>query len=131
MEIKMSIWNTGETITEIEGYNGKYFISNKGRVFSRSFNRSGIVFPLKQQKHNKGKGKENRFDYRVCLIDDNGKRKQHYIHRLVGKAFIPNPHNKPQIDHMDGNPLNNHVSNLRWCTNKENQEFRYNKEVVV
>jgi hypothetical protein len=52
----------------------------------------------------------------------NGKRKTCKIHRLVAQAFIPNPENKPQVDHIDRDPSNNHVDNLRWATSSENNQ---------
>ena len=51
---------------------------------------------------------------------NNGLRKRQFIHRLVADAFIANPDNKPFVNHIDGNPANNHISNLEWCTAKEN-----------
>lgn len=60
----------------------------------------------------------------VCLCV-NGKRKYIHVHRLVALTFIPNPLNKPQINHKDGNKLNNCVSNLEWVTASENHKHLY------
>ena len=57
------------------------------------------------------------------MFDKNGKAKKHYVHRLVAKAFIPNPENKPNINHKDCNVKNNCVDNLEWCTQSENVRY--------
>ena len=59
----------------------------------------------------------------VQLFDENGKSKRFLIHRLVAAAFVPNPENLPQVNHIDENPLNNAVSNLEWCTAKYNMNY--------
>jgi len=56
---------------------------------------------------------------RYCL-SANGKARRYWTHRLVAMAFIPNPENKPCVDHINGNKMDNRVSNLRWVTYKEN-----------
>ena len=62
----------------------------------------------------------NKHGYNVVVLC-NGIRKSVNIHRLVAAAFIPNPDNKPCVDHIDGDRANNHADNLRWVTVKENQ----------
>ena len=83
-----------------------YFISNFGRVFSKKSNKV-----MKNRVVSKN-------GYQQITLDNS----QLLVHRLVAQAFIPNPDNKPQINHIDGNKENNAVDNLEWCTNKENCE---------
>ena len=56
-------------------------------------------------------------------LSKNGKTKAEYVHRLVALAFIPNPDNKPQVNHKDENKQNNYVDNLEWATCKENVNY--------
>ena len=104
---------------DIEGYQGYYQISNYGRVKSldrfRKNGSSGYIHKekiLKQSLTTTGYLKVE-----LCI---NKFRKSMKVHRLVAKAFIDNPENKPDVNHKDGNPLNNHLSNLEWCTEREN-----------
>lgn len=63
--------------------------------------------------------------YKRVSIYVNGVPTDLRVHRLVAAAFIPNPENKPQVNHIDGNKSNNYVGNLEWCTNGENQKHAY------
>lgn len=96
---------------QIEGYCGKYLVSNMGRIKSLKHANARLLtaFP-----NNKGY-------YRVCLSRF-GKARHFLVSRLVAAAFCENddPRNKTTIDHIDGNKKNNKAENLSWCSLKEN-----------
>ena len=74
----------------------------------------------KSLKHQKCKN-----GYHRVYLTIEGKRKSFSVHRLVALAYIPNPANKPDVNHMDGNKSNNAKSNLEWVTKSENQKHAY------
>ena len=101
---------------DIVGYEGLYQISNLGNVRSLNYNHTGKVGILK--------GGYNPAGYRIVLFNTADKGKNYFtIHRLVAQTFIPNPENKPCIDHINGDRSDNRVENLRWVTQEENQNF--------
>lgn len=109
-----------EVWKDIFGLEGKYQISNLGRVRSVEryvSNHTGILKVnsriLKQQTNHKG--------YRVIRVVDSGKKITKSVHRLVANAFLPIVYGKNQVNHKDGNKSNNNIENLEWCTNQENQ----------
>lgn len=69
--------------------------------------------------------KQSTWLYKTYNIRINGKRRQMLTHRLLAQAFIPNPENKPQVNHIDGNKLNNDLSNLEWVTCSENGKHAF------
>lgn len=103
---------------DIAGYEGLYQVSNLGNV--KSLIRWKGTHYLPTEKILK-KSKTTTGYWKVELTKDKI-RKSLKVHRLVAIAFIENPEGKPHINHKDGNPLNNEVGNLEWCTQKENAE---------
>lgn len=69
--------------------------------------------------------------YHQIVLYKNKKRCYLRVHRLIAKALIPNPENKAQVDHVDGNKLNNHVDNLRWVSNRENTQCGYDANAYL
>lgn len=108
------IW---KSVIDYEDY---YEVSNLGRVRSKDrvvYNNGGKQF--KKGKILKGGLCGRNRNYRFVTLSKNGATKNKYIHRLVAEAFIENTHNKPTVDHIDRNTINNSVDNLRWATNEE------------
>lgn len=104
---------------EIEGYEGFYQISNLGRVKSIDRFVKGQIGLRKAKGDLKIPTLGKRGYYEIGL-NKNSSRKTVKIHRLIALHFIPNPENKPHINHIDGNKLNNKINNLEWCTHAEN-----------
>ena len=93
-----------------------YEISNYGRV-----RRPGSVW--NGEKDHIGVGSDKGGGYMVVGLRKNNRCYTRYLHRLIAIAFIPNPENKPCVNHIDCNPSNNSIENLEWCTKKENSEW--------
>lgn len=91
----------------VKGYEGLYLISQNGDIYSLITNKI-------MSSHYLPNG------YKQLRLTKDKVHKHKLVHRLLAEAFIPNPENKPCIDHIDGNSRNNSISNLRWCTVKEN-----------
>lgn len=106
----------GEVWKEVGGFDGMYKVSNLGRVKSYNLNKIGNI--LKPRTY-------SNYDS-VVLTDKEGSFKKHMVHRLVAYAFIQNPDNLPQVNHLDGNKHNNLVENLEWCTQQQNAKHAYN-----
>lgn len=115
----------GEEWKPIEGYEGIYEISNHGRLKSCQREETYTRPDTGTICHRIRKAKlieigDDGWGYKISGLMKNSKSKDVSIHRLVAQAFIPNPENKPHINHIDGNPSNNHVRNLEWVTAQEN-----------
>ena len=94
----------------------KYMVSERGDIYSTLRNK--ILKTTMVRKY-----------HRVSFITNEGKDKAYLVHRVVALCFIENPDNKPEVNHIDGNPDNNRVSNLEWVTRQENQKHAFDNEL--
>ncbi|WP_242227195.1 NUMOD4 domain-containing protein [Bacillus cereus group sp. BfR-BA-01315] len=97
---------------DIEGYEGYYQVSNTGKIKNKRNSRIR-------------KNCLTKYGYLNVQLLISGKDKTFQVHRLVAQAFIPNPNNKTQVNHIDGNKLNNNIDNLEWVTPKENMKHAW------
>ena len=104
--------NEVEIWKDIEGYDGMYQVSNKGRVKSLKFGKEKILRPGKN-----GNG------YLFVYLYKNRKKKMCKVHRLVAMTFLPNPDNLPQVNHKNEDKTDNKVVNLEWCSAKYNINY--------
>ncbi len=101
---------------EIEGFNGYYLVSSLGTVSNRQKDLKTFI---------------NNAGYKVLKLTLDGNASHALVHRLVAKAFIPNPDNKREVNHIDGNKLNNDVCNLEWVTSSENKRHAFDTGLKI
>lgn len=113
---------------DIKNFEGLYQISHLGRV--KSVDRIVVIEDQKNnrvyEKHFPECIKATNLDtkgYVIVTLKKNGKSSRHRIHRLVAEAFIPNSNNLPQVNHLNENKKDNHISNLEWCTDEYNNTY--------
>jgi len=104
----------GVQVKEVKGFEGIYSVTSDGRVWS--IRRRIWLSPFNIKT-----------GYKTVRLSFMGDEEDKKIHRLVGEAFIPNPHNKPQINHKNGNKSDNRASNLEWVTARENIQHASDK----
>lgn len=100
---------TNAVIKDIKGYEGYYDINSNGEIYSLH---NGKIKMVSQSMMTSG--------YKMVTLCVNYKKKALSVHRLMAIHFIDNPNNWPQVNHKDGNKLNNALSNLEWCTPEQN-----------
>lgn len=99
-------------ISEINGFSN-YYCTSEGNLFTRNWKNQGVTRKMKPAPDHKGYLK-------TVMVDENGKHHAVRVHRVIAGAFIPNPKDKPFVNHINGVKDDNRVDNLEWATAKEN-----------
>jgi hypothetical protein len=124
LRLVSTINQTHDEWLDVPGFEGLYKISNKGEILSaeRNGTKGGLL-----------KTSLDRYGYVKAVLNKNNKQHHFTVHRLVALAFIPNELNKPQVNHINGNRVDNDLSNLEWSTAKENvhHSFQFGKQTTV
>lgn len=97
----------------------KVKVSDDGKIYTINHNYIRKNGRLDNRKGKQLKPRIDKYGYETVVLTKDGTRKNYTIHKLVALTYIPNPENKPTINHIDGNKRNNKVSNLEWATYKE------------
>lgn len=116
---------------DIEGYEGIFQISNLGRVKALErirYDKNNVAYRVREKILSQTL---DAYGYPVVGMSVNGVSRAKTVHRLMAKAFIPNPENKRCVDHINGIRNDNRLENLRWATHSENamNKFRLNNQV--
>ena len=114
-------------IVPVEETSGNYLIDTDGDVWSRfGHGVAGVLKVYHKLKPAIRTSKGHKSGYKVVSLKfDDGTRRNVYVHRLMAQTFLPNPENKREVNHIDGNKLNNNIDNLEWCTSSENRLHAY------
>ncbi len=116
----------------VTNFENSYQVSDCGLVFSIPrvvIGADGTKYPFKGVQLSLALN--TKLGYYMCNLYKNNQQTTKYVHRLVAEAFVSNPENKPEVNHIDGDKTNNHFSNLEWVTSSENSFHAVNSGLRV